>query len=194
MGVNGNTPLPELPAEITEHIEAKAWQLVNKYGFTVSDWEDITQDLTMKVLRRRVMAPPGHEGDIKLLVRLVRNAVSGLLRPRKAAARDWRRNGGSLERWKKDEKGRWVCLEDTVVDGRRVDDRVKKAKDFHLDLEAAVAALPERLAVIYRLRLAGHSVQEVAGIMGRDRSSIYDALQDIKRRFIAAGLKKYFTE
>ena len=188
MSVNSSTPLP---ADVMDFIQDKAKQLVAWYRFAAADPADIEHDIVLEVLRRRAEIDPDHAGDTKLLITLVQHAVGHLIDYRTAAKRDCRRRVRSLDQWVRDEDERWVCLADTLAAVGRGDSGIMS--DLRVDLEAAMATLPKPLADICAHLMDGHSVREVAALIGWHHSSVYDALGRVRGHFVEAGLEKYFT-
>jgi len=139
------------------------------------------------VLRRRLNADVKWREDRRFLNLLVRHAISRLIEHRTAPIRDYRREVCPLDRWVMDEDEQWVRMVDTVAAIGDVD----RTTDLGIELRAAVASLPKRLAVICGLLMNGHSVQEIAKITNRHRSSIYDAIQAIHRHFVEVGIEEY---
>jgi len=189
MSVNrssGSSSSP-LPADVTKFIKSKARQLADRFRFPVDDCDDLEQEITLEVLQRRATADAKwheHGGFLNLLVR---HAISRLIEHRTASIRDYRREVCSLDRWMLDEDEQWVRMVDTITAIGDVD----RTTDLGIELRAAVASLPKRLAVICGLLMNGHSVQEIARITNRHRSCIYDAIRAIHRHFVDVGIEEY---
>jgi len=189
-----------LPQYINTLIEVTAKKMIGSSGFSKSDQEELEQQITLDVIRRRSRFDPAKALEKTFLARLVRHAAADIIAARKASNRDYRREEGSLDQWTKDGDGKWVRRGDTITEETAAQRTggpgalPEDLRDLAIDMAEAAAALPERLREIYEQFKAHGSAQGVAEATGLHRSSVYDALEQIRQHFEASGLGKYLPE
>ncbi|MCG3180466.1 MAG: hypothetical protein BIFFINMI_02827 [Phycisphaerae bacterium] len=193
MGIGERNSLPQW---LTNLIKAKARQLVGKHRFSRFDVGDIEQDILCEVVQRRQRVDAFRGDHPGFLICLVNHAVASIIERRTAAARDYRREDGSLDRWTLD-AGRWVRQVDTVTEdatdrrtGQVSQDRQVRC-ELELDVAAVIAGLPPNLQEVCRHLMTRQGVTEAADAAGLHRSSVYDAIGQIREHFRAAGLDFY---
>jgi len=179
-----------LPPDIMDLIARKAEYLAATYRFTVDDLDDLKQDLTLEVLRRRTEATEEDKQDEDFLKRAAYHAVAGLVRHRSAAKRDYRRETRLLDHLIPDEEDRLISLMDVLADTGR--DNSEAMTDLRLELKAVISKLPRRTVPIFRHFLLGRNISEIARHLKRPRYRIYDDIFVIRKRFQEAGLELYF--
>jgi len=186
-----------LPQYIRTLIQVTVKKTIGLHGFNKSDQEELEQQIAFEVIRRRSKFDPAKAQEKTFLARLVKHAVADIIAARKAGNRDYRREEGSLDQWTKDGDGKWVRRGDTISEeaaGRRTGQAgawPEEPGDLAIDMADVVAALPVRLREIYEQLKAHGSVQNVARATGLHRSSVYDALAQIRQRFEETGLDGY---
>ena len=201
---NNRNPLPQY---ITTFIQITARKTIGKYRLTESDRDDLEQQITLEVIRRRSKFDPAKAKEATFLARVVEHAIADIIAARKADCRDYRREEGSLSQWVLVEghlnlfhNSTWSTGADLVTeqDARRHLGRScidpDELRDLAIDMSAAAATLPERLRRVYdQLKELG-SARETANAMGLHRSTIYEAIKEIRKHFEEAGLASYLPE
>jgi len=194
MSAANSSPLPQY---ISTLIQVTVKKTIGLCGFNKSDQEELEQQIAFEVIRRRSKFDPTKAQEKTFLARLVKHAVADIIAARKAGNRDYRREEGSLDQWTKDGAGEWARRGNTITEeaaGCRTGGAgasPEELRDLTIDMADAVATLPERLRQIYEHLKAHGSVQDVARATGLHRSSVYDALGQIRQRFEEAGLGGY---
>lgn len=194
---NNRTPLPQY---ITTLIQVTVQKTVGRYRLTESDRDDLEQQITMEVVRRRAKFDPGKVQENTFLARLATHAVADIIAARKAGNRDYRREEGSLDQWVQDDAGDWTRRGDTVTEddaGRRVGQPSTSRGDQHdlaIDLADAVSRLSPPLREVFEQYVAMGSARKVADATGPHHSTICEAIQQIKAHFETAGLAIYLPK
>lgn len=197
MSTANSSPLPQY---IRTLIQVTVKRMISTQGFTESDREDLEQQIALEVIRRRPGYDPTKAQEKTFLARLVKHAVADIIAARKASNRDYRREGGSLDQWVKGSAGEWARRGETITEeaaGRRTGQPgalPEELRDLAIEMAKVAAALPPRLREIYELLKTHGSVGEVARVAGMHRSSVYDALGQIRQRFEEAGLDGYLSQ
>lgn len=174
-------------------VKWKAAQLVGRAGFTESDRADIEQDIAFQVLRRIRKFDPARGRFEATVRRIVENAVADILAARKAACRDYRRRGPSLNETVRDENGKRVERSETFESGghlRRTRRPASERRDLKLDLDDVIAELPPDLRRLCE-RLRNESPTEIARDMGIPRGTLYERMRKIREHFERRGLGEY---
>ena len=194
MSTANSSPLPQY---IRTLIQVTVKKMIGLHGFSKSDQEELEQQIAFEVIRRRSKFDPVKAQENTFLARLVKHAVADIIAVRKAGKRDYRREEGSLDQWMKDGADKWVWRGDTVTEesaGRRIGGPgalPEELRDLAIDMAAVATTLPDRLRTIYEHFKVCGSAQGVAQATGLHRSSVYDALAQIRQRFEEAGLDSY---
>jgi len=201
--INNRSPLPQY---VTTLIGITVHRTIGRYRFTEFDREDLEQQIALEVIRRRPRFDPAKAQENTFLARVVRNAIADIIAARKADCRDYRREEASLSQWVLVEADThpfyngWVTGADLVTEQNARRHRgtpssdPQELGDLIIDITAAAAALPNRLRNVYEQLKELGSAREVAKAMGRHRSSIYDAIKEIRKHFEEAGLESYLPE
>ena len=198
---NNRSPLPQY---VTTLIQITVHRTIGRYRFTESDQDDLEQQITLEVIRRRPAFDPTKAQENTFLARVVKNTIADIIAARKAACRDYRREEGSLSRWVLVEgdsshplhnewatRGELVTEQDARLHLGKGSIDPEELGDLAIDLSDAAATLPDRLRNVYEhLRELG-TVQDVANAMGLHRSSVYDAIKEIRTHCEEAGLGGY---
>ena len=194
--INSSTPLPQ---EVTSLITVKAQQLVGHYRLTAPDRDDIEQQVTIEVVRRRSTVDAARAQQMGFLIRLVEHAIADIIESRRAGNRDYRREEGSLDQWVQDASGGWELRGEKITEddaARRTGRPSTSRGDHHdlaIDLADAASRLSPRLRRIFEQYASLGSAREVAKAAGLHHSSVCDALKQIKEHFEAAGLEVYLS-
>ncbi|HNT89557.1 MAG TPA: sigma factor [Candidatus Hydrogenedentes bacterium] len=81
----------ELTADDLVSIRVAARGLAGRHGYSLSDFEDIAQDLALHVIERMGEYDPGRGAWSTFLKRMLRNKISHLIEYRTFQKRDYRR-------------------------------------------------------------------------------------------------------
>ncbi len=153
-------------------IRRKARKLMRRGGFSSSDLPDLEQDLSLHLLQRMSAFDP-RRGDWAVFVTVVITSWGAkLLRTRFAAKRDYRRNRPLL----------------TASQSCQPGDDLEQL-ELLLDVQQALQRLPGDLRPIAE-RLQHITIAELACALGVPRTTLYEQIKRIRRRFQRMGLKK----
>jgi RNA polymerase sigma factor (sigma-70 family) len=175
-------------------IASKARCLIGRHGFRYGDYDDLVQQFTLEWLRYRPTHDPGRSSLSTYATRVIENAVAGLLRRRHAAKRD---PGGRVLSWEtvaetmsrtRIEEGVYTSKDEPVY--ARRGEASRGPRDLQMDLDAFLPSLPERLRRLCA-GLKSMTVSEYARRTGTPRSTVYEAIHELRRRFEDAGLADY---
>ena len=178
-------------------IRYKARQLVRRSEFSQSDQEDIEQEIVLDLLYRLPRYDPRRAQRNTFIARIIEHKVAALIDYRRAAKRDFLREGASLNRDIADGEGRTTDAIQTVDQEtylRRLGIPFRPQRDevdLRLDLESALQRLPEDLRSLCEM-LRSMSVQEIATAVGIPRPSVYDAIKRVKARLVEEGFEEIF--
>ena len=191
-----------LPQYVTTLIRITVHRTIGRYRFTESDRDDLEQQITLEVIRRRPRFDPAKAQENTFLARVVKHAIADIIAARKAACRDYRREEASLSQWVLVEgdsshpfRNEWATGADLVTeqDARRHLGKPSIAPeelgDLIIDMSDAAAALPDRLRSVYEHLKELGSARKVAKATGCHHSTVYDAIKEIRKHFEEAGLE-----
>lgn len=173
----------------------KSRQLVGKYGFNETDQEDIEQDIYAHILQRWASYDPAEGHHHKFVTAIVERYVANLLRDRCAAKR-YEGENTSLQTPLPD-TSQAVSIGDAVSDSaldarhcrqRRSD---KAVAQLRLDIQTLLADLPSQWKQVLELRKT-LTVTEISERLEIPRTTINSWIQQVRERFIEAGLDEYF--
>ncbi len=177
-------------------IKRKARQLVGHNGFTVSDLEDIEQDLIQDLLRRLPKYDPTRAQRSTFIARVIEHRVATIIEARKAKKRDYRRRGWSLNERLEDgeggsiERGEMVDQEDYLRRTRGLSRPAADLRDLVIDVHEAVEKLSPKLRELAR-RLETQPISEISRDTGVPRSTLYERIKELRAFFGDAGLQEY---
>jgi len=184
----------ELGSFAARLIKRKAAQLVGRAGLTATDRKDVEQELSLDVLRRMPKFDPERGSFEAFVLRVVDNCVATILAARKAAIRDYRRCRQSLSKSIEDGEGGRVERAQTFdaeqYMRRSASRSEEELRDLRLDLAEAEKALPPELRELSE-RLRRETPTEIARVTGVPRSTVYEAIARIRKRFRRHGLDQY---
>jgi RNA polymerase sigma-70 factor, ECF subfamily len=179
-------------------IRNKARQLIGQAGFTPSDREDIEQSLTLHLLQRLDAFDPTRRHRNVFVTTVIERRVANLLRDRKAALRDPSRVV-SLDAPGTTTDGSPTSLADGVKQADHDARHLRRSRDEHelaqlaLDLATVMEKWPEDLRDLAQ-RLMSKSTAEVARDLQVPRTTLYESIKEIRRRFDDAGLRGYLEK
>lgn len=176
-------------------IRRKVRQLTTRAGFSPQDHEDLEQDLLVRVLESQPYFHPARAHRNRFITAVVERHVANILRDRTVGKRDSRgtcslsvtievRGEGAIE------------LAETVSQrelyarlGRRPRSEAELTQ-LAADVATVMATLPDGLRNLAE-RLKTQSIAEVARAWGIPRTTLYESIRHLRRRFERAGLKNY---
>jgi RNA polymerase sigma-70 factor (ECF subfamily) len=176
-------------------IRIRARQLVGKAGFSENDCEDLAQDMKFDLWRRLSKFNPSKAPLNAFIDRVVRHKVASIIEGRKAQRRDFRRqcslndtlqNAGS----ESTERGDTVDQDQVYRRTGPPSHSIEDLRDLAVDVDAVLSRLPPRLRDLCR-RLRARTPTEVSQETGIPRGSLYEAIEELRRRFRDADLEKY---
>lgn len=181
-------------------IRIRARQLIGKGGFSETDFEDLGQDMKFDLWQRLSKFDPSKaplsKAPLKAFIdRVVRHKVASIIEGRRAQRRDCRRqcslndtlqNAGS----EPTERGDTVDQDQVYRRTGPPSHSIEDLCDLAVDVDAVLSRLPPRLRDLCR-RLRARSPTEVSQETAIPRGSLYQAIEELRRRFEDAGLKEY---
>ncbi len=175
-------------------IRCKARQLAGRAGFTISDVEDIEQDIRLDILQRLPQHDPVKSNRHTFVVMLVRRCVASLLEARRAPSRNGGRQLQSLNAVTADHDGQRVELQTMLTtDFRRPRLGAPERRDLVADVRRAVAALPADLRPWCEV-LGQTPIDRTARDFRIPRSRLRRIREAIRTAFEEAGLAAYTCE
>lgn len=177
----------------------KTRQIIGRHGFTESDFHDLRQDLLADILER-LPKFNGDRGDLKPFIsRLIDNRIASIIKHRRAACRDHRREESSLDDWVRDELGAWETRGALVDEDRAkahlgIRPRSRQEQvDLAMDVHNLVDSLPDDQRDLVLRLLHSETVVEISNSTGISQSTLYRRLEVIRARFKDAGLDRYVS-
>ena len=177
-------------------IKYKARQLVGQAGFTVSDRDDLEQELVLDLLRRLPKYDPERAQLNTFIARVVEHRVASLIEAQKAGIRDYRRCRCSLNDRFADENGRSVERAETLDQEDyllRTGAQSRPSDELSaltIDVAVVLETLPPELRELCR-RLEAETVTEISRDTGVPRGTIYESIKKLREIFEDARLKDY---
>ena len=189
---------PAIDSTLLAAVRTKSATLAGTYGFSVTDRDDISQELLLDGWLRLRKFDPTKSSRRGFLRRVVGNRVATLLDAQRAACRDYRSCQRSLNEKIEFTAGDFVELGETVSTDdyeARIGRRALSSRDraeLLIDVAKVIAILPRELAAIANL-LRSAGVGETAHQLGVPRSTMYRRIADIRVVFENAGLHLYLN-
>ncbi len=176
-------------------IRRKIKQLIGRAGFTKQDWEDLEQDMVVRVLQALKSFDPDHAHRNKFVTAVVERYVANILRDKQARKRDHRRITSINVTISIRDEGP-TELTQTIgqreLDARR--GRHPRSSDelaqLARDVAEVIGKLPAELRELAE-RLKSESVSDIARDMGVPRTTLNEIVRRLRRRFENGGLKDY---
>jgi len=175
-------------------IASKACRLIGRHGFRHGDYDDLVQRFTLEWLRYRPSYDPRQSSVSTYVTCVVEHAVAGLIRHRRTAKRD---PGRRVLSWEavvekvseaRIEEGVYTAGNEPPCAGRSV--TPEAPRDLQMDLATFLPSLPGRLRRVC-VGLKTMTVSEYAQRTGIPRSTVYEAIHELRHRFEDAGLADY---
>ena len=186
--------------EITDyavtHARTKAQQLVAKPEFARHEVEDIEQDMLTDLLEHMPKFDPRRAAYNTYAAQVIDTRFLRLLRDRRREMRDPQREECSLNQLVQSPEGELV-ERSQLIDQHAADalaDRRSRSFEeeacLRADVSSVLSSLPANLRRIAEC-LRTRTVTETARILAIPRSTIYGAIERLRQRFEAAGLRDY---
>jgi RNA polymerase sigma-70 factor (ECF subfamily) len=184
----------DIDAVAQDIIRRKAHKLMRRGGFSSSDLPDLEQDLSLHLLQRMSAFDPRRGDWTAFVAAVVTTWGANLLRTRHAAKRDYRRTLPLLaitepsadENNTQDEKPNEQA-HDARLGRQRLSDQ--EQRELKMDVQQALQCLPEDLRPIAE-RLQHITIAELVRELGVPRTTLYESIERIRRRFQRMDLEK----
>lgn len=194
MGIPRN--IPGLSAQTINLIKHKAWTLIGTIGFTISDREDLEQELALDILRRLPKFDPERAQLMTFIARIIDNKIASIIEARKSRFYDFRLHSYSLNEHTQDAEGCVVERGDEIDEDDYLQQtgwRYRTAYEL-MNLKADIARIlpclpPELRELCYRLQ--SHNVTDISAETGVPRYRIYAEIARLRDVFEQAGLRDY---
>lgn len=180
-----------------EYIEERIRHQVNKLMTACRlfphEREDMAQEFRLDLLQRLESFDPGKASRRTYISRLIRHHAQTLADARYAKRRDPRREAGSLDRPVDPGDSESLTFNealDTDVYNANLKGslRLEYKQDLALSVSRVLARLPPFHRDICMLMIEGYSVSDIGRILNIHRSTVYDRLDLIRKRFRDVGL------
>jgi RNA polymerase sigma factor (sigma-70 family) len=172
-------------------------RLAGSYGLPPDAQEDIEQNLALSVILALPRFDPVRGTDVAFITGVIRNKVRKIIEEQKAACRDYRRRGGSLQdpiQIDPDsdpiERGE-SCDLGTYLWFSRGEPDPEETADLRLDLDRAAETLPRHLQTMLRVLRLGLSDTESARYLGISRETFYQRRRKLGQHLQQAGISDY---
>ena len=172
-------------------IRSKVRQLIGRYGFTQSDYEDIEQDLWADLYHRASDYDPSLASPRTFANRIIEHAVARIIEHRKAALRDYRQGICSLNDPVVGEDGEQVERGDLLDQDTYLESLGQSTSSLadqvaaHVDVERLRAMLPPEMSTFLD-QLEGQGLLDISRETGTCRGTLWRRLQKLAR---AAGIE-----
>ena len=188
---------PGIDESTVNLIRYKAKQLCRQPGFCYEDQPDIEQELMQEVLQNLSAYDPSKASLRTFASGIVQQKIANLIETQFAQKRDPRAVSGSLnELVQVDKDGyaeeRWTTVDiDEYLQLTGTTNRSREERlDLKIDIERAMGNLPEDLRRICEF-FSEKNITEVSRELNIARSTLYTAVNKIRKLLENAGLKIY---
>lgn len=184
-----------------KRIHFKARQLLGKYGFTQSDFDDLRQELLLYVLKQMPKFD-GDRADVRVFITsVVDRRIANIIDEQEAECRDYRRVERSLDDWVPDdgdggEGETWTTRGKTITEdeARAHLCQARRSRQELAELGMDISKVLDRLSPRDRqlcLLLKEHNVSEVSRRIGLSRWSVHQRIKAIRQAFVDAAIRDY---
>lgn len=194
MGIPRN--IPGLNDQIINLIKHKAWSLVGTIGFTISDRDDLEQELVLDLIKRLPKFDPNRAQLMTFVARIIDNKIASMIEARKSCFFDFRMHSFSLNEPSLDidgytiERGDEIDEDDYLMrTGARSHASIDLI-DLRADLSHVISDLSPELQELCR-RLQTQNVTDISTSIGVARYKIYAEISRLRIIFEEAGLDDY---
>lgn len=171
------------------YVRKKARQLIEEHGFPWSDFEDLQQAMLLDLIQRLPDHDPAKSPPNAFITMVVNHRKADIIGQRLSPSREHVRGEVSIN-IVLEQDGRPVELGDTLLGpqtGAAASDRV-------VDLEPALASLPESLRLLWDLKVQGLRWTEISTQTGVPRPTLHDRWAKVCEHLRQAGLGQYFDD
>lgn len=176
-------------------IRRKIKQLIGRAGFTNQDWEDLEQEMLLRVLQALKSYDPDQAHRNRFVTAVVERHVANILRDKQACKRDHRRITSINVMINITDDGPTELAH--IIGQRELDARrgrhPRSDEDLArlvFDMAVVIDKLPTEMRVLAE-RLMTESVSDIARDMGTPRTTLNEMVRLLRRRFENEGLKNY---
>ena len=172
---------------VNDRINYRVDRLVAKVGFPDDERDDLVQDLLLALVQAVPLYNAKRSRWKTFVCAILNQRYRHLLRQRltRENAAQAGINSGILSMTGFGDIA--DDYEDSIVDPHTAANDPFVASDARMDLNAALATMPQRLQAIARLLMV-HSPSEVARLLGRSPATVTRLIGQIREHFQAAGL------
>lgn len=158
---------------IANYIHRKARSIIRRPGFSVSDIEDIEQQLWLHLLERQEQFDPARSSFPTFANRVITNRAKDILRDRRAQRRDPMREACSVNDVIKDEDGSGTSRHEAIPSD---DLPLPEHGDLANDIAVLRSQLDENDQAVLDAYLASGSKRRIGKELGRSRRQIDNAI------------------
>jgi RNA polymerase sigma-70 factor (ECF subfamily) len=173
-----------------ELIARKAKQLAGRHGFSRSDFDDISQELTLRLLTRVRRFDPTRASENAFLHRTIENLAASLVRRQRALKRKCTAVVSLSLETSDPECPTIACmLTEDALDRRLGRERTSSQStlELHLDFDDLVDRLPDELRQLCRMLLEENGVADVARLTGKPRTTLQSRLRQVRLWLVEKG-------
>lgn len=172
-------------------IKKKVYELVGKVGYSESDREDLEQELLLHLFENMHRFNPDKGMRSTFVDRVISNKLAHFIESRKCIKRGLGRKM-SLEFLREDaeEPGELSNADYCARIGGNFCGHEERV-DLRIDIERAMKALPDPLREVAERLMDLEKIDEISSHMGIHRSTVYEHIKLIRKRFEDAGIREY---
>ena len=191
-----NTGFQEIDERSRWLIRQKSAQLIGQYGFTVSDAEDIEQELTVHLWLRLASYDPKRGAKSTFVESVLKNKIRSIISGDRQSGRyDYRMVAGSLDEPIGQESDCGLTVGDTIASESRFgldagSLTTDEMTDLQIDLRCALAVMSDEMRAVC-LGLMRGSIADFVRETGMPRHRVLWLRKRIKRVFFRFGLNQY---
>lgn len=194
MGIPRN--IPGLNDQIINLIKHKAWSLVGTIGFTISDRDDLEQELVLDLIKRLPKFDPNRAQLMTFVARIIDNKIASMIEARKSCFFDFRMHSFSLNEPYLDidgytiERGDEIDEDDYLMRTGTRSHAAIDLIDLRTDLSKVISDLSPELQELCG-RLQSQNVTDISTSTGVARYKVYAEISRLRLIFKEAGLDDY---
>lgn len=173
-----------IDADVVRIAAKRANQLIRQIGFSLSDLEDIQQELICAALEQLRHFDPQIGKKTTFITGIIEKKAAQLFRNRTREKRHPSLEAFSLNESPPDAEDEDCCYQDTVADSH---DHGWRLRALLLDVKEAIAALPKELQKLanFHAELRPDEARREAGLA---KSSHHRAMRKIRDHFVRLGV------
>lgn len=188
--------IPGLSSQVINLIKHKAWSLIGTIGFTISDRDDLEQELALDLLKRLPKFDPDRAQLITFITRILDNKIASIIEARKSGAFDFRMHSFSLNELIEDcdgyiiERGDEIDEYDYFSRARGQSLTAIELAELRTDISRSILDIsPDLLELCHYLQML--NVTDISAATGIPRQRIYADISRLRVIFEDAGLRDY---